>query len=124
MPTDISEGPYGIQTDIVGTGGSSGSPIVYPGDGEVVGIAQQVFTSDIEFDVEDQYPNEPNKLVKTRHGKANIGLVYGIPIQMFPQLPVDVKKAVEEDVPLKTPIYSSNVRLRAYRRTSLRPWLP
>ena len=123
MPTDNSERPYGIQTDIVGTGGSSGSPVVAL-SGEAIGIAQRVFTSDIEFDVEDQFPNKSGKKGNTRHGKANIGLVYGVPTQMFPQLPTAAKKAIEEDGPLELPIYSSNLRLRVYRKTSMRPWLP
>jgi hypothetical protein len=123
MPTDNSDEPYGIQTDLVGTGGSSGSPIV-AFSGEAIGIAQQVFTSDIEFDVVDQYPNKSDKKGNTRHGKANIGLVYGVPTQMFPQLPAAAKKAIEENKPLELPIYSSNIRLKVYRKTSARPWLP
>ena len=33
--------PYGIQTDIIGVGGSSGSPLIDPNDGSVVGMAQK-----------------------------------------------------------------------------------
>jgi S1-C subfamily serine protease len=46
--TNNSDWPYGIQTDIVGTDGSSGSPVVTL-RGEAIGIAQQVFTSDIDL---------------------------------------------------------------------------
>jgi hypothetical protein len=47
MPTDEIKTPWGMQTDIIGTGGSSGSAIVDPTDGCVVGIAQNVFTGGI-----------------------------------------------------------------------------
>lgn len=36
MPYDESSAPWGIQTDIVAVGGSSGSPIVDPNNGEVI----------------------------------------------------------------------------------------
>lgn len=47
MPTDERKIPWGMQTDIIGTGGSSGSAIVDPTDGSVVGIAQNVFRGGI-----------------------------------------------------------------------------
>lgn len=45
MPYDESSAPWGIQTDIVAVGGSSGSPIVDPNNGEVIGMAQQVIST-------------------------------------------------------------------------------
>lgn len=42
LPLDSHPNPYGIQTDLIGTGGSSGSPIVTKDRCEVVGLAQQV----------------------------------------------------------------------------------
>lgn len=83
-----------------------------------------VCVSDVEFDLVDQYPSNSDKKGNIRHGKANIGLVYGVPTQMFPQLPVAAKKAIEEEEPLELPIYSSNLRLKVYRKTLARPWLP
>jgi S1-C subfamily serine protease len=47
LPTDEAWYPYALQTDIIGTGGSSGSPIVDPYDGKVVGISQNVIISSI-----------------------------------------------------------------------------
>jgi hypothetical protein len=41
MPLNECSKPYGIITDIIGTGGSSGSPIVSAGDGHVVAIEQR-----------------------------------------------------------------------------------
>ena len=51
MPHDYSRVPYAVQTDIIGTAGSSGSPIVELKTGEVIGFAQRVFTSDINFEI-------------------------------------------------------------------------
>lgn len=45
LPVDYSQNPFGIQTDIVATGGSSGSPIVDAETEQVLGIAQQVIPS-------------------------------------------------------------------------------
>jgi hypothetical protein len=64
MPEDCHINPYGLQTDIVGIGGSSGSPIVnryY----EIVGLAQQVITA-----------TTYNKRNQT-NGTAKIGLIFG-----------------------------------------------
>ncbi len=47
LPIDESEKPYGIQTDIIGTGGSSGSPIINANTGDVLGIAQKVLLAEI-----------------------------------------------------------------------------
>lgn len=62
LPVDESEKPYGIQTDIIGTGGSSGSPIINAETGVVLGIAQKVLRAEV-----NDLPN-----------KAKIGLTYGV----------------------------------------------
>jgi len=62
LPIDESQNPYGIQTDIIGTAGSSGSPIISADNGIVLGIAQKVLQAEV-------------------HGvqnKAKIGLTYGV----------------------------------------------
>lgn len=45
MPHDESPKPWGIQTDIVAVGGSSGSPILDPSSREIIGMAQQVIAT-------------------------------------------------------------------------------
>ena len=47
MPIDDVLRPTGIQTDIVGTGGSSGSPIVRIEDENVIGIIQSVISAPV-----------------------------------------------------------------------------
>lgn len=66
LPTDNSHNPFGIQTDIIGTGGSSGSPIVDAETEQVLGIAQQVIPAGV------------NVQVKNQTASAKIGLVWGI----------------------------------------------
>lgn len=66
MPSDNTIRPIGIQTDIVGTGGSSGSPIINANDGEVIGIAQNVFPSTVV-----------DRLLSPI-GTSNIGLTWGV----------------------------------------------
>jgi len=55
-----------IQTDIVGTGGSSGSPIIDLEECKVIGIAQQVILGGV------------NTNDKSIYGTARVGLVYGV----------------------------------------------
>ena len=46
MPEDNVIHPWGLQTDIIGTGGSSGSPIIDMKDGQVIAIAQNVLPAE------------------------------------------------------------------------------
>jgi hypothetical protein len=71
MAHDNSPKPWGLQTDIIGTGGSSGSPIVDPNDGEVIGIAQDVIPATFEI-------TNSTTDVKIPDGYVKVGLVYGI----------------------------------------------
>jgi len=66
LPTDHSKAPFGIHTDIIGTGGSSGSPIVDAETEQVLGIAQKVI------------PSSVNVKVNQRNASAKIGLIWGI----------------------------------------------
>jgi hypothetical protein len=65
MPNDEDPINYGIQTDITGTEGSSGSPTINQKDLKVIGLAQSALYSYFETD--------DRKL----SGKAKIGLVWG-----------------------------------------------
>src|SRR5215210_9325989 len=69
FPADNSPVPNGFQTDIVGTGGSSGSPIV-DSNGDVVGIALQVLGADV-MDIENENDNSTPYIAK-------VGLVLGL----------------------------------------------
>lgn len=62
LPIDESQNPYGIQTDIIGTAGSSGSAIINADTGVVLGIAQKILPAEISI------PEQT----------AKIGLTYGI----------------------------------------------
>jgi len=71
MTADNTVQPTGIITDIIGTGGSSGSPIVESNDGEVIGVAQNVIPGGVY-----SLPEE-NKKPKGI-GSAVIGLTFGV----------------------------------------------
>ena len=88
MPYDNAPLPYGIQTDIVSMGGSSGSPIVNVDDGNVVGIAQAVIPTPIEVEIKDEKTNE----TKTVYGSARMGLVYGTSNHVFHSMVNGVKR--------------------------------
>lgn len=91
MPSDNSPEPYGVQTDIVGTGGSSGSPIVDPEEGNVIGIAQQVILAGV------------NTNDKSIYGTARVGLVYGVTNHLLYKLTENVSAFLEkgEKIPIK-----------------------
>jgi hypothetical protein len=89
MPDDDckSNNPWGIQTDIVAMGGSSGSPIVDPRSGEVVGMAQQVIATMTTVG-KDGMPSNLYELTKgPLYGIAPIGLAYGVTNQILSPLP-------------------------------------
>ena len=92
MPTDNTKNPVGIQTDIIATGGSSGSPIVRIEDGEVIGIVQQIIPSPVFKNGEFM-------------GGAKIGLLWGISnylIQPFVQKTLEkIKLQFNENGQLK-----------------------
>lgn len=79
MPADITKNPVGIQTDIISTGGTSGSPIVKEDDGEVIGVAQKIIPSPVF---------SKGEMI----GGANIGLVWGISNYLLQPI---VKKTLE-----------------------------
>lgn len=74
LPFDDAEKPYGIQTDIIGVGGSSGSPLIDPATGYVIGLAQKVLPADVTVYTKNFSENKTYK----GFGSATIGQVYGI----------------------------------------------
>jgi hypothetical protein len=109
MPTDFSTKPYALQTDIVGTSGSSGSPIIDLETGKVIGIAQQVITSGVIFETtsikEDGTPKKTWSI-----GNSKLGLVYGVYTGSFPTLPDDMKNAIDTGAELMIRFDSGNLR--------------
>jgi len=69
LPSDESQIPYGIQTDIIGVGGSSGSPIVDANTEQVLGIVQRGINSEVQSD--------------RKIDSANAGLVWGLSNYFF-----------------------------------------
>lgn len=88
LPFDDAPDPYGIQTDIIGVGGSSGSPILDSNDGTVIGIAQQVLPASVEVSVKDELNKKQMKGV----GIATIGQVYGISHNVLYDIIKNIKK--------------------------------
>lgn len=94
LPTDDAI-PYGIQTDILSTGGSSGSPIVSIETGEVLGLAQKIISTYAAVEVPEKAQHRvrmPDKLV----GFAHIGIVYGDSYHMIADIPNLTKNSFED----------------------------
>jgi hypothetical protein len=121
MPTDFTPNPYALQTDIVGTGGSSGSPIILLENGKVIGLAQQVLTAGVKFKTTRKNGNEA--VTSEIFGTANLGLVYGVSTQLFPTLPKTIKSAISTRTPIMIPFHSSNLRQIGIRKSPNKPWL-
>lgn len=77
MPYDDAPEPYGIQTDIIGVGGSSGSPIINSTNGKVIGIAQQVILATTEVETAIKIDEQESKTY-SGFGYAKVGQVYGL----------------------------------------------
>ena len=103
MPIDYFRFPWGIQTDIIGAGGSSGSAIVDPCDGKIIGIAQRVLQAAI-WGIYTGFSSDPDGTIKKKHGyvsgNANIGLVYGVAAYSFSKIPETVKRSRDAGTPL------------------------
>ena len=85
LPSDDSI-PYGIQTDILSTGGSSGSSIVSIKTGEVVAIAQKIIVTYAEVNVPEKAQRK-TRMPEKLQGFAHIGLIYGDSFNMFNKVP-------------------------------------
>jgi hypothetical protein len=87
MPGDDSPNPWGIQTDIIAMGGSSGSPIIDTNTAKVIGMAQDVIAT---MTIVDKFGMPPNLYEFTKgplYGIAPIGLAYGVTSQILSVLP-------------------------------------
>jgi Trypsin-like peptidase domain len=99
MPYDESSTPWGIQTDIVAIGGSSGSPIIDPSDGKVIGMAQQVIST-MTTVYKEGMPTNLYKLTKgPLYGVAPLGLAYGVSNMILSLLPNISKNYFESGHP-------------------------
>jgi hypothetical protein len=87
MPYDESPAPWGIQTDIVAIGGSSGSPILDPRSGEVIGMAQQIIATMTTVYKEGMPPNLYRLTKGPLYGVAALGLAYGVSNRILSLLP-------------------------------------
>ena len=87
LPHDESPKPWGIQTDIVTVGGSSGSPILDPSSSEVIGMAQHVIATVTTVEKEGM-PHNLYELTKgPLYGVAPMGLAYGVTNQILSLVP-------------------------------------
>ena len=89
LPFDDAPNPYGIQTDIIGVGGSSGSPLIDPAAGSVLGMAQHVLPGGAE--VEGILDMATGKKLKS-YGTSTVGQVYGISNHVLFPVTKDVKE--------------------------------
>jgi Trypsin-like peptidase domain len=99
MPYDTYHTPWGLQTDIVGTAGSSGSPLIDPADGKVIGIAQRVLPTAVEGDFlgfTREIGKDPKSVTGRLGASAYIGLVYGNTSHYFHDLHERVKESHEK----------------------------
>lgn len=99
FPTDDNPKPWGIQTDIIAMGGSSGSPIVDPNSGEVLGMAQDVIATMTTIDKYGMPPSLYELSKGPLYGIAPIGLAYGVSNQILSLLPNVAKNYFEKNLP-------------------------
>lgn len=90
MPIDHTINPTGIQTDIIGTGGSSGSPIVDTNDGEVISVAQNIIPTPVQI---------PTTKDKEEHiGYAQIGMIFGVSNYFLQPIVKDTLKFLKQEM--------------------------
>lgn len=105
FPTDGSPVPNAIQTDIVGTVGSSGSPIVDL-NGRVVGIALEILKTPAG---EGKHPSEYT---------AHIGLIYGLTTNILYPFIISQRDHIEGKAVNSQPFDTTTMRDIVLDRTS------
>ena len=109
-PSDNAPNHQGIITDIIGVGGSIGSPILDANSGEVIGIVQNVIPGQL-YECKAMYTqrlyslnSETNDLIEKEvktdgpaYGPVNIGLMYGLSNIMFKQVGKYAKEILDSD---------------------------
>jgi len=104
IPIDETPDPNAVQTDIISTGGSSGSPIIALDTYEVIGLAQQVIGASVVGD-------KPSPITYT----AKIGPVYGVTNHQLHTVAGYMKDYFEKGIQPNTRLPGTNVRLREVR---------
>jgi len=102
---------YGIQTDILSTGGSSGSPIVSLENGEVLGIAQKIIPAFASVEVPDKAQKRV-RMPPMLTGYAKVGIVYGDSFNMIANIVNLTKDRFDKDLDLSSHSEYTRVFLR------------
>lgn len=98
MPTDEAPIPYGIQTDIHESGGSSGSPIIELSSGKVIGIVQEVLLTTVEGLSSNPFASHSHSANRLSvYADIRIGLAYGLNIQIFYDLFQKIRENITGD---------------------------
>lgn len=116
LPFDDANDPYGIQTDIIGVGGSSGSPIINPKNGKIIGIAQQVIPATVEVDTFDEGLSKNKK----RFGFAKIGQVYGLSNSVLITIVNTIKKYYRGEKIDEFKIHASGLNFTHHFKTEVK----
>ena len=109
LPTDNAPGPSGIQTDIIATGGSSGSPIIDLDSGEGTCNCSKLLPAEIFGNAAIRRKDNPEVIDEgIINGMSKIGLVYGRSYNSLERIPEGARSDLEQGVPYRS---ASNITL-------------